>query len=829
MTTFKKFVGNYIQVMDALEIPAAFYSSQGKDEYIIDVSKDIQRTPYASHEHEVPEIKKRLSDTTHLKNDPEFSYSQGNFDAGVFKLHVTSAKKHLDAAQEASEEQTKGDHFYDDIRMAYIDDEGNYCGLTIVYQRIDKTPEEQVIPIEERKHYFTIAHIKHTNKMTTEREVTYFSHPHFVTPKVMKDNLDSEIAYVTDIEDSAIPQAIDNIVNSEFISSLLVDLFEGEHINIEKFDSLAARVFTNHNIDNRDFKKLKMLELIDFAKNNLPDFEKISLTLDSIEQKSKNDFSFYKEEEFKLHLEEIISLINQHIPNEDIKKKFNLTCKAIHLELYRESPITVSEEERLEKAFFMTQAKIIRSLRDNPKLDLPLKFDPNKDIDYFISIAKFTPNEQQAAAHKIFHKLLACSRDNLGERDTPEAKHFELYLDLMSYESQSNDFYKTDFFKIFANISEVTEKFIRSSTIPEKIEEKILYYRLTTQNAALDYLRTAPKEEILKLLPNVEPQHLDAYQKLLQQETLRLRGQDSIGDVSNRRSIENIEDFVSLVLKKTWSILEQDIEQEKKLNNLDNSLQKLIKLPSLQNSELGHIRAALVEERTVIQKMKNKLGPENEEYVKLSFPDLVSKILEDTLSKEKKELAKATAQEISDSSPKDNFFVRNRNSLIAGTVGLFTFIGLVLILTGVLAPFGIVLEAIGVTLAVAGSTAAGAVVLGAAINIATDEIIEPLTIKTAIELKSEAQLIRLEEKYPNDAQFIMGEITNLENTAPTKEISQIADLEKITSPSNKVSEVETLVASIDKDLSHTNDIRTPQSTTKEEQQQAQVIVPDIKV
>ncbi|BCA95472.1 hypothetical protein TUM19329_18330 [Legionella antarctica] len=74
-------------------------------------------------------------------------------------------------------------------------------------------------------------------------------------------------------------------------------------------------------------------------------------------------------------------------------------------------------------------------------------------------------------------------------------------------------------------------------------------------------------------------------------------------------------------------------------------------------------------------------------------------------------------------SANQNWFQRNRNSLLAVGVGLVAVISLVLILSGVLAPLGIALAAGTATaVALAGTATAAAITIGAGAKIVNDEI-----------------------------------------------------------------------------------------------------------
>ncbi len=260
MTTFKKYTGNYIQVINALELPKRFYMSTTKDDYEKQITKDLGRTRYVSHRLTVMEIKKRLQDTSHLYNDVThqliaagkyLSFTQGDFEATNFTNgYMMNKNQYMDGLSQAGMENTQTD-YHQVFRIIYVNDNDELCGLSIMFMRDDS--DTKIAP-ELRKRPFVVVVTKNTTATPSEREVTYLSHPALIyTPEVLERG--------KDLEEKELANEITKTINSKTITQLLTGLIAGDSVSINHFNQLDDRIKGNRNIDDRDTKLNKLSDL----------------------------------------------------------------------------------------------------------------------------------------------------------------------------------------------------------------------------------------------------------------------------------------------------------------------------------------------------------------------------------------------------------------------------------------------------------------------------------------------------------------------------------------------------------------------------------------
>ncbi len=249
MPQFKKFSGNYVDVINTLGLPPAFYSPQANvEEYDEQIAKDLTRTSYLSLVHDVDYMKQQLRDRSHLSGDA-LSYSQGNFDGGVFTdSHIKTSSMYMDVAMLSSMEGTV-DGAFNGLRIAYIDDAGRNCAIAISYLRNDPDPEkgEVILPVAERKRFFSVVIIKDTTLAPKDRMVTYLSHPAFLTEEVAKKG--------QELSTQAIQEVIAQDGNSKVLNILLIGLFSDDSISMQHFESLNNRLSSNRNLNDRESLK----------------------------------------------------------------------------------------------------------------------------------------------------------------------------------------------------------------------------------------------------------------------------------------------------------------------------------------------------------------------------------------------------------------------------------------------------------------------------------------------------------------------------------------------------------------------------------------------
>ncbi len=253
MTILKKFQGNYIEIVNALQLPPSFYEIQTREAYEAQIEKDLPRICYVNFGGNVQGMQRRLANNNHLKED-ELSYTQGDFFAGIFtESKIASSYIYVPTLVKADDSKTK-DHCYEQIQFTYIDDNGTLCGFSLAYLRDDS---DLSILVEKRPLNYALAIIKDVNKHSPERNVVFFTHPIFMTNS---DGSPIEGGQV--IDSRCIINELVEALNSESIKQLLIPLFHSNGlINFPKFQNLDKRIETNLNIDDRDTKLNTLLDV----------------------------------------------------------------------------------------------------------------------------------------------------------------------------------------------------------------------------------------------------------------------------------------------------------------------------------------------------------------------------------------------------------------------------------------------------------------------------------------------------------------------------------------------------------------------------------------
>jgi hypothetical protein len=368
MPKFKKFTGNYIEAAKWMRLPPAvdLCELQSLDEYNSQIEKDLHRTAYLSFDHTTSEMKEQLRDPSHL-TDENRSFSQGNFDGGVFTRLIRDLHpKYQEVMRLANLENTLDQGMAGDIRVAYIDDEGNPCALSIAYLRDDPDPDkgDVFIPVGERKRAFTVCIIKNTNLAPADREVTLLTHP-----LLIKDGQEN----TPDIDEQDIPEEVSRLLNSKVVSVLLTGVFEGESISLSKFNALDNRIKEDRNIDNRDFKQKQLTELNEVVQNLLPEDIKVRAYMTEINDRASSDINFFEDKNYNKTLTEVFDTVNSAIAEieaqeqrEALLLKTKLTDFALRLDLKIFEVQSANTAGLILVEQYKQQAQLFRDLRDKP-------------------------------------------------------------------------------------------------------------------------------------------------------------------------------------------------------------------------------------------------------------------------------------------------------------------------------------------------------------------------------------------------------------------------------------------------------------------------------
>ncbi|KTC87217.1 hypothetical protein [Legionella brunensis] len=828
MTTFKKISSNYVEVQKKLNLPSAFSMPQASlEEYEEQIDKDLPRTSYLSFEHTADEIKTNLQDSSHLNAETR-SYTQGNFDGGVLTdSGLKTSPKFLETATLASAEGT-ADDICGSLRIAYVDDDGNNCAFAVSYIRNDPDPKKQepFVPVEQRKRFFAVAIIKNTTAPPKEREVCYITHPTFLS----EEQIQEKDKYTQDIEDNAIPEEINKILNSKKFASLLNGLFNGNSLNMAYFKELDARLQQNQNIDNRDFKKAKLEELVNFTKANLnssPEDQLLLESLDEIMMQSSSDINFYRTGDFEEHLETVIEIISKHDQDKTLLNKFTLTANAVRLEL----KVAETDEKKPHiRQVLLAQANILRTLRDTPEIQPEAEFYTHyktKTVEDMVEIATFEQSNEHRQASTMLNELIRKARDNLNGNEA-----LKLYLDAIELRSLTEpDFYQNGFIKTLETVYGTIDQYI-GMTQQEQLERQLLNNKLTFQAIVLDHFSKISEEEITKFAPpelqspqrdtgDLTPmQQLDHYpwRKWLKAEATKIRfmrdhSQTEIVDYKKATSNDELH----------TTAFRRSKELHDKLESLERQLQQLLDTKVLKQEKAAELREILIEKQKNIQFLIKSSPDSAEKYREMTFSSLISNLLIDGLKSKTEEItsiAKENLKRLEKKKPiapenvDDNFWQRNRNAILIGAFALVTVISLVLIITGVLAPLGLALEAGTATImAISGAAGAGAIALSAGVKTAYDEkkfsdAIAPIerykSNKAKIESQFKVDIETIKQNFSELSPTVLQLSTSIETSVESEEIGiAVENIESIIEQAIEYSnEIDTQLIALPEELEH---------------------------
>lgn len=246
---FKKFTGNYIEVAKDLKFIPAFYGTSDRDTYTKDVNKDLHRICYVNFSGNVAGMQQRLADSRHLGDD-ELSYAQGNFYGGLFaesllRYSPVYIKTIVDVSEEGG---------CNCIGFNYDDDKGRHCGVTLIYLRDNS---DDSINVEEQPLRYTLAIIRNVNAPPSQREVVFWSDPVF-----LYEPNGTPIPGGKSVDGDQVARELQEALHSQSIQKLLAPVLQKDgSINLAEFNALKNRIITNQNIDDRDCKLNKLLEL----------------------------------------------------------------------------------------------------------------------------------------------------------------------------------------------------------------------------------------------------------------------------------------------------------------------------------------------------------------------------------------------------------------------------------------------------------------------------------------------------------------------------------------------------------------------------------------
>jgi hypothetical protein len=682
----KKLIGSVLNVFKAhgyaKNIVDDFAKNRGRDENQEVITRDVPRTALVDFSGKIFDD---FYNEVHEESVYKEHYIQGNLDGGtaldIYDIYkgakVKALYEEVDKLPASPEKTAKSEYatkFFIDwtknresLRFAYRDDQGKLCYVGLVFNK--KEPHNWALQIG-----------KNTIAPLSQREAFLFAQGEMVS---------SEQA--SEIDPSALAQEMTIALGSEKVSALLSGLInEKGEIVLEKFEELNKRITSNKNIDNRDFKKRQLEELMIQAKQLLPNDVVLQEYYDHINLRSSDDIDFFKEGNFEDALNELFVKIStqlEQIEDEEQAKTAlvdtKLTYYAIQAEL-KAFPLYSKSEHVLADAY-MDEAKKLRELRDNPLS----KKDAYQDM--FFSQLNKQITERAAKLIKIEQFI-----QNTKQKCGGDAEAIAYVKELESGLKKDIDSYTDKRLDLALDIcAQKFEVHLRQRALI--VHDKVM--DLASQLES--YAGTVEDEEIRKGI-------LDRAKKLTElpeNEMLRYKNLDfeevrddvvaELGRVQfKKKFLADLNSFADTLPANSPAFLKQRIKD---------------KVVDLQ--EIGHDRFA-------------KLYQDKD--FKTAAAELVNQLFINEKSKKQTEIKTDLRNQIDQAKPKapevQGFFQRNRNSLIIGGLAVLAFISLVLTLTGVLAPLGIALGgATAITAALAATAVAGATIVGAGTQVMNNE------------------------------------------------------------------------------------------------------------
>lgn len=288
---YKKYQGNYIDTIDLLGLPENFYQSNSKEELQSTIEVDLPRTCYIHLRlgTDVQAIQKRLREN-HLNSKQAISYTQGDFNGGVFSTTYMLKIFQKQFAESGAEEPV----LPKELSFNYLDDDNCLCGFAITYLKDDLNFGR-----------FTVSVIKNVNETPDKRQVTIILHDSLlpendktvmiggnlnlmtnalgqlgrITPNWIKNRYPGIIAGRCEVT-AAIVQAL----NSKDIAAVITPLFDmdNEVISEAYFVGLKTRLKGGQNIDNRD-ELYSLIDMIAGSESTIPLKDRMDKAYQSIE------------------------------------------------------------------------------------------------------------------------------------------------------------------------------------------------------------------------------------------------------------------------------------------------------------------------------------------------------------------------------------------------------------------------------------------------------------------------------------------------------------------------------------------------------------------
>lgn len=310
MGKYVEYTGNYVEIVNALNLPADFYKYQEtKGQYIYEIGKDLGRTDYFSLNMSRKEFQNRIKKETGAQT--KYSYTQGNLDGRLFAKNLVEFRPmFLETAANSEDNKFKGT-----FGITYIDDNNVQCGFAVSAYR---DYSDETIPLDQREYFYTITKIENVNLEPEKRKVSVISNisnldNHILTPpKSSEESNNDSKANQMEIDSDQIKDKIFRLINAKNLNLLLANLFKSDgSISINELHDLSSR-FDKNTLDNRDFKLSRLNTFLDFAETYLQQDKELQNTVSDLKNKISSDVNFFKSEE---KYQKLIDSIHQRIKN----------------------------------------------------------------------------------------------------------------------------------------------------------------------------------------------------------------------------------------------------------------------------------------------------------------------------------------------------------------------------------------------------------------------------------------------------------------------------------------------------------------------------------
>ncbi|MFY7697322.1 MAG: hypothetical protein ACOVQX_00600 [Legionella sp.] len=266
MTCFKKFNGNFIEVVQQLGLSSDFYTTRNEtsvkniQKYDQQILLDLPRTCYVNTKICSEEMKTRLANRTHLDPSNAVSYTQGMLNGNFFPATYLSSTFLCQAYSDAIAENSTQD-LNNNLSFSYLDADDKLCGVSINYLRDDSSIHRiNPVPNDERKRPYIITIIRNTNAAPDNREVTYISHKSLLATDLNKQG--------DELNFNQLKQEVRQRLNSDQIFYLIEEILKEDSVSLSAFNRLKERLVCNGNIDDRDLKIIQLKKIISDIKKN---------------------------------------------------------------------------------------------------------------------------------------------------------------------------------------------------------------------------------------------------------------------------------------------------------------------------------------------------------------------------------------------------------------------------------------------------------------------------------------------------------------------------------------------------------------------------------